>query len=58
MRNEYSNTERQAVLLELSLNYNEEINKAMDKRDFEKAKVLIELKACVDKVMDDIAERG
>lgn len=58
MRNEYSNTERQAVLLELSLNYNEKINKAMDKRDFEKAKVLIELKACVDKVMDDIGERG
>lgn len=58
MRNEYSNTERQAVLLELSLNYNEEINRAMDKRDFEKAKLLIDLKDCVDKVMDDIAERG
>ena len=58
MRNEYNKTERLAMLLELGLNYHEELNKAMDKRDFEKAKMLIDLNDCIDKLMKDIEIRG
>lgn len=58
MRNEYTKAEKLAMLLELGLNYHEEENKAFDKRDFEKAKHLIEMNECIDKLMKDIEERG
>ena len=57
MRNDYTKTERLAMLLELGLNYHEELNLAMDKRDFEKAKKLNELNDCIDKLMKDIENR-
>lgn len=58
MRNEYSNTDRLAMLFELGLNYHEEINMAMDKKDKEKALYLIDLDDCIRKLMKDIEERG
>lgn len=58
MRNEYSNTERLAVLLELGLNYHEKLNKAMDKKDVEIALKCSELIECIAKVMEDIETRG
>lgn len=58
MRNEYNNIDRLAMLFELGLNYHEEINTAMDKKDTEKALYLIKLNECVHKLMKDIEERG
>ena len=54
MRNEYTNTQRAAVLVEMGLNYSEEINRAMNKRDFEKVKKLTELSECIDKLLEDL----
>lgn len=58
MRNEYTKTERLAMLLELGLNYHEELNRAMDKKDTEKALMLSDLSECIDKLMKDIEKRG
>ena len=58
MRNEYTKTERLAVLLELGLNYHEELNMALDKHDFKKALMLVDLNDCIDKLMKDIEKRG
>lgn len=58
MRNDYTKTERLAMLFELGLNYHEELNRASDKRDFEKASMLLELIECVDKLSQDIENRG
>lgn len=58
MRNEYTKTQRLAMLLELGLNYHEELNRAMDKKDKEKALMINELLACVDKLTQDIEKRG
>lgn len=57
MRNEYTKTERLAMLLELGLNYHEELNRAMDKKDKEKAFKLIDLIECIDKISQDIEDR-
>ena len=47
-------TELLAMLMELSLDYSVELNRASDKRDFDKALRYIELKDCIDKLMQDI----
>ncbi len=56
MRNEYTNTQRIAMLLELGLNIHEEETRAENKRDFETAQMLIELEDCIDKLMKYIEE--
>ena len=57
-RDDYSEVQRLAVLLELGLNYHEELNRAMDKKDKEKALMISDLLDCVDKLMRDIEQRG
>lgn len=57
MRNEYSNIERVAMLVELELNYREEINQAMEKKDLQKVLMLNNLLECAKKLINDIEER-
>lgn len=56
MRNEYSNIERLAMLLELGLNYREEFDNAKENKDPERILMLTELIGCVGKLIKDIEE--
>ena len=57
MRNEYSKNQRMAMLLELGLNYGEEFNRALNKKDKEEALRISKLIEYIDELMEDIENR-
>ncbi len=49
--------EMMGMLVTLGATYNQELNRALEKHDREKAMQLIELSDCIDKLLEDIQER-
>ena len=48
----------QALLMDLGQEYNEELDRAMNKKDKETAMKYIELNDCIDKLMNDISNES
>lgn len=57
MRNEYTQIERLAMLVELGLNYHEELKMAIEKNDTEKALMFSKLRECVNRIIEDVESR-